>query len=153
MLRRTPLKSSRRPLRKKSRNPKHKAWKLFSEYIRQRDADEKGVVFCISCETPFFWRYVDAGHFIPASLSLALRFDERNVNGQCKGCNKWANGSIHKYTIGLRKKYGPEIVEQLEEARKLGMGLKLYASDYQELIEKYSAKLASMDAARAGVLK
>ena len=45
---------------------KAKLDKLFSEYIRKRDSDHRGVCKCISCgkEAPAFGGSIHAGHFM-----------------------------------------------------------------------------------------
>lgn len=131
MLRRTPLRKKRKG------TSKHKAWDAFSKFVRQRDADHNGLVVCISCGSVYPWQYVDAGHFVAASVSLALRFNEKNVNGQCKPCNQWDHKSIHGYTLGMIKKYGPEILEELNTIRREGQGFRISEPDYRDLLEKY----------------
>lgn len=130
-----------KPLRRRRKETcKHRAWDAFSKYIRLRDADENGMVKCISCDDVKHWKEMQAGHFVAASVSLALRFDERNVNTQCPKCNCWDDRSIHRYTIAMRKKYGPDIVEELDEIRRNGQGFKIYETGYRELLEKYQQK-------------
>jgi len=79
---------------------------------------------------------MNAGHFIPKSVSLVLRWNEQNVNGQCVRCNLAEQGNQLAYSRGLAKKYGPEVVEKLEMTRhgvmKLDRGL------LEILIKKYS---------------
>lgn len=109
-------------------------WKVFSEYIRQRDDGT-----CISCGKKDFWRKMDAGHYIPRTAGLSLYFDERNVNCQCTYCNRWMHGNLAKYAIALRKKYGETILEELDEKRK---EFKRYNMiEYQQMIEKYKIKV------------
>jgi 5-methylcytosine-specific restriction endonuclease McrA len=78
---------------------------------------------------------MNAGHFIPKSVSLVLRWNEQNVNGQCVRCNLAEQGNQLAYSRGLAKKYGPEVVEKLEMTRhgvmKLDRGL------LEILIKKY----------------
>jgi hypothetical protein len=132
----------RSPLRKKSRGTfKHRAWEVFSKYIRQRNADESGMVSCISCGTVKHWKEIDAGHYIAKSLSLALRFDERNVHPQCVACNKWRHGNPSQYALALIRRYGENILEELDRDRRSGEGFKIYESGYRELFEKYKAKI------------
>lgn len=137
----------RKGLRPKGRgNPKHKAWKVFSEYIRRRDADENGMVKCISCATVDHWKNMDAGHFIPKSVSSALRFHELNVHGQCPSCNQWKSGNLTDYALSLQRHYGPDILEKLDEIRRYGEGSRITKSDYLDLIDKYTEKLKKLEA-------
>jgi hypothetical protein len=120
---------------------KHKAWDAFSKFIRQREANEDGFVACFTCGNNGHWKDMDAGHYIPKSVSLALRFDERNVQVQCVGCNQWRHGNLTQYALALKRKYGENILEELDRDRRLGEGFKIYESGYVELFEKYAAKL------------
>jgi len=109
--------------------------KWFSKFIRARDADNNGVIRCISCGQPVHWKKADAGHFIKRQ-HMSLRFNEKNVNGQCRGCNWLKQGNDINYAIGLEKKYGPGIIEELELAKRntLHLGqfeLKLIAEHYR----------------------
>jgi len=93
-----------------------KADKIFSLYIRQRDADENGYIRCISCGAVRRWRKADTGHYLKRQ-HMATRFDEVNSNCQCKPCNSFEQGNNVNYRIGLIKKYGLEVVEKLESKR------------------------------------
>lgn len=113
---------------------KKRFWIIFSKYIRQRDG---GV--CISCGKQSNWKNMDAGHYIPKTTGLALYFDERNVNCQCTYCNRWMHGNLSKYAIVLRKKYGENILEELDKKRKEIR--KISSIEYQKFIEEYKNKL------------
>lgn len=90
-----------------------KADDQFSLFIRQRDADENGIIRCISCGKPRHWKKADCGHYLKRQ-HMATRFDEVNCNSQCKPCNSFEQGNNVNYRIGLIKKYGLEVVELLE---------------------------------------
>lgn len=116
---------------------KKKLWSIFSQYIRQRD---KGI--CISCGKEFFWRRMDAGHYIPKSLGLSLYFDERNVNCQCTYCNRWMHGNLSQYALALIRKYGETILADLEVERK--KIVKISDEEYLTKIELYKQKLVDL---------
>ena len=108
----------------------------FSKFIRIRDADSQGIVYCISCGNPVLWKKADAGHFIKRQHK-ARRFDEKNVNGQCRHCNYYEQGNDINYAKGLDKKYGTGIIEELELAKSntLPLGkfeLKIIADYYHQ---------------------
>lgn len=108
--------------------------KLFSRYVRLRDSSWQGDGWygkCITCSRSgkVAWieddvvqeskaprrsykqrlrmvRGWDAGHYISRG-TLSLRFDDENVNLQCKfHCNKMKSGNIEKYKVALDDKYG-----------------------------------------------
>ena len=97
---------------------KGKAWAMFSKYIRTRD---KGV--CITCgrptKNPLSQGY-HAGHFIPMGVcgsNNKLGWDEKNVFGQCMGCNKWKGGWGERFAEVLIKRFGKKYVEDLRARR------------------------------------
>ena len=109
-------------------------WRLFSKYTRQRD---NGV--CISCGKVGNWKDMDAGHYIPKTAGLALYFHEKNVNCQCTYCNRWMHGNLSAYAIALQRKYGKDILEELDSERnKIS---KITIPEYQKLIDHYKDKL------------
>lgn len=62
---------------------KKRLWVIFSQYIRQRDADENGYAPCISCGKVEHYKLQDAGHYHPKSLGLSVYFLEKGVHNQC----------------------------------------------------------------------
>lgn len=132
----------RKPLRKKRIGTyKHKAWDMFSKYIRLKEVDQNEMVSCYTCGTKKHWKEVHAGHYIAKSLSLALRFDERNVHPQCVACNQWRHGNLAQYALALKREYGEGILEELDRDRRMGEGFKIYESGYREIYEKYKEKV------------
>lgn len=108
---------------------KKKAQKIFNKWIRERDKD----LPCISCQKTAD-KY-EAGHYIAQGSSGYLRYNEDNVHGQCKACNRWNHGNLIEYRINLIKKVGLKTVEWLEEHRKDTK--KWTREELEEIIEKY----------------
>ena len=83
-----------RPPKPRYRGLKGVYWYLLSQYTRKRDFKEFGT--CISCNKSVdSWRDFDAGHYAPAgNCGFALLFFKLNINGECKGCNAFAELSI-----------------------------------------------------------
>jgi hypothetical protein len=90
--------------------------RLFSEYVRLRDADQYGMIRCISCGKRVKWQYADAGHFV-SRKHMSLRFDNNNVNSQCVDCNRFKSGNLKKYKRGLIIKHGCFIIDYLENKK------------------------------------
>lgn len=61
---------------------KEKLDKVFSYYIRLRDADENGYCKCCTCGKKFHWKKIQNGHWISRG-KLSTRFHEQNCNSQC----------------------------------------------------------------------
>ena len=118
---------------------KKKLWRLFSEYIRKRDADEDGMVKCFTCVRQMHWKEAQAGHYTPQSIALSLVFHEKNVHAQCAPCNLYKRGNQTVYAIELQKRYGPTILEDLQNERV--ENFRYTRVDYMELIEKYQGLL------------
>ena len=93
------------------------AWEAFSTYIRFRDCllttgkPEKGK-FC-TCGKEIEFEYLQAGHWLPRRHNSVL-FDERNCHAQCFSCNIGKKGNPVKYFHFMEKKYGREVMEELE---------------------------------------
>jgi len=118
---------------------KKKLWKIFSEYIRRRDADENGMVKCFTCPKIMHWKESQAGHYIPQSIALSLVFHEKNVHAQCAGDNLYKRGNLTVYAIELQKRYGPGILEELQSMRQ--ENFRYTRVDYDEMISVYKEKL------------
>jgi len=74
---------------------------------RERDKDKP----CISCGK---FIKLEAGHFISVLKSKKLRYDLRNIHGQCGFCNRFFYGNYKAFRIGLIERYWIEFVEELE---------------------------------------
>lgn len=108
---------------------KRKAQTVFNTWIRKRDKD----LPCISCKKA---RVSHAGHYIAQGSSSLLRFNEKNVNGQCVGCNTFKHGNLLEYRMGLVERYGLNVVKELESKRHEIKKWKRW--ELEEIIEKYS---------------
>jgi hypothetical protein len=111
----------------------------FSKFIRIRDADEDGIIHCISCPKEVHWTKADCGHFVKRQHK-ALRYSEINCNGQCKECNWLKQGNDIEYAKGLDVKYGTGTAESLLALARntfhLGkFELKVIADHYKEKFE------------------
>jgi len=86
--------------------------KVFSEWMRRKDADENGMVKCVTCDAWEHWKDMDAGHFIPRG-HLMTRWYDFNVYPQCIYCNRILDGNLEAYEEFLAEKYGPDILDEL----------------------------------------
>ena len=99
---------------------------VFNRYIRLRDAVRglEGLCGkCISCGatwllmSPDDWKKYQAGHYWREDKYESVRFDERNVNGQCFRCNRYMSGNLAEYAEGLKKKIGARAFNALNIKR------------------------------------
>ena len=88
--------------------------KVFSEYIRLRDSKAYGYNYfrCISCGQIKPFEQMDAGHFV-SRIHKATRWDEENVNGECRACNRMSADHIIWYQRNLEAKIGRDRVDML----------------------------------------
>ena len=115
------------------------AQQVFNAYVRARDEGKECIDGCgtilLSCKVGGGF---DAGHYRSVGSAVHLRFDERNVHGQAKQCNRWGSGKAVDYRIGLIKRIGLKDVESLESCQEVK---KYTIDDLKEIIKTYRQKL------------
>ena len=125
--------------KKQQSGKKHTLDTVFSRYIRLRDADENGYCTCITCQKTLPWSDVDAGHFV-SRARLSTRYNEKNVNAQCRHCNRFCAGMQYEHGKAIDKKHGAGTADSLVAlSSKLS---KLTQTDYDALISLYRSKVA-----------
>lgn len=133
---------------------KDKLDKKFGLYVRLRDSNLKGMGKCITCPRVLHYTEVDPGHF-QSRRWLNTRWDEQNVNFQCKSCNGFHNGEQAKYARELELKYGDGTAIYLEDLAHdpepaFPQKNKAYREWLQEQIDYYTEQvheqLRSLDA-------
>lgn len=123
------------------RGLKARCWKLFSEYIRRKDADAGGTNYCFTCGQPKFWKELQAGHFIGGRTNAVL-FNEEIVKPQCLMCNVFLRGNYGRYTLKMIDLHGRE---RVEEFMALKHQVKKYTrADVEGLIARYESKLDAL---------
>lgn len=128
--------------KKKLSTLKAKRWKLTSEYIRRKFADDNGYASCCTCGVTKHWREFDCGHFIPKNKGNAIYFEEENLAVQCQYCNRFLHGNLIEYTRYIIDLYGIEKVDELRALSKTT--LKFTVADHEEAIEELKEKLEEM---------
>jgi len=83
------------------------------EFIRLRDKGKP----CISCGISYLPDF-HAGHLYKAELYSNLKFDEKNINGQCQSCNLRKEGNESGYRTGVIQRLGIEHLNYLDEKAK-----------------------------------
>jgi len=130
------LSSSKRELPKL----KKKLTKIFNEFIRVRDKKLQGGK-CISCNNAGN----QAGHYFSTSQcpQPSMIFNERNVSLQCAHCNCWLHGNLHDYRLALNKKWGYDVVAELDAQRSFKSN-PWTRFEYEVMIKEYTKKLAEV---------
>jgi hypothetical protein len=120
--------------------------RVFSQYIRLKYADNKGIVDCYTCGDKKHWTIMQAGHYMKRG-HLYLRWDERNVKPQCQTCNEMKYGNIEQYSkrLELECRGLPDILR--EEARIVHRPtreeIRAVISEYTPKVKVLKAKLNS----------
>ncbi len=114
------------------------AVRLFSVYIRSRDADHRGFVKCYTCDKVDHWDHMHCGHFVKRG-NMCTRFMEANNNPQCPRCNVELYGNIEVYAERLDKEHGEGMADYLAYFGR--QTCKWARSDYYELIQIMEKKL------------
>lgn len=115
--------------------------KIFSLYIRLRDAMPNGMVKCISCGKIVPFTQVDCGHFY-SRIHTATRWDEDNCNAECRYCNRMSAEHLIGYRANLVKKIGQQRVDFLEV--KAHQTVKRDDFVMQLLIKEYKKKVEAL---------
>ena len=121
---------------------KKKLWEVFSLYTRLRYADWKDFDTCVTCGAYRHYKEMDAGHYIPKTAGLSIYFEEKNVHPQCDSCNRKRHGNLTNYALFLRKKYGEQILEELDWKRNHPVSITTL--EYIRLIDLYKQKLVDL---------
>ena len=114
--------------------------KVFSKYIRLRDAMPSGLFRCISCGKIKPIGQADCGHF-HSRTHMSTRFDEDNCHAECRYCNRFSADHLIGYRENLIRKIGEQRFLLLEvkahETRKWShFELEQLVKYYKALVEK-----------------
>lgn len=114
---------------------KKKAWQAFSAYIRQKYANQDGLVECVTCGDSGHWKNFQCGHFIDGRNNAVL-YNERLTRVQCVTCNVFKKGNKVAYTLYMLKTGHTQ--EWIENAEKLKhKQVRMTAADHREIYELY----------------
>ena len=130
-------------VKKKRSTIKKRLWKVISEYIRRKHADDNGYVSCVTCGITKHWKEMQAGHFIPQAQGDACRYIEENIHPQDYRCNINLGGNGPEYNAYMLEMYGQEKIDELRRLSKTTV--KLSISDLEELEAEYNALLNNLD--------
>ena len=118
---------------------KKKLWKLVSQYVRSKDADENGRVACFTCGESSQWKEMHCGHFHHNKQDYNLD----NLRCQCIKCNYFKSGAYGIFATKLATEIG------LERLNKLLLDCNTKGNNYtiselEELVKKYKLLLSNL---------
>lgn len=111
--------------------------RVFSEYIRRRDADEGGTVSCVTCGRLMFWRDSQCGHYIKRQ-HRSVRWDERNAGAQCPADNLYKSGAMDEFAGYIIKRYGVDTHDDLLKLKH--QPTKHSRADLEKMIQEFSQR-------------
>lgn len=112
--------------------------RVFSLYIRQRDADKDGFVVCPCCGTRIEWKSSQNMHYV-GRANMNTRYDEDNCWAGCMSCNVFKNGNYPAYTNFLLNRFGEKWLKDL--IRKGTKSRKFTSQELKDLIQYYKKAL------------
>ena len=124
--------------------------RVFSEYIRLYYANKDGVCRCITCKRPFFWKQIDAGHFIQRDRK-ATRYDEKNVHPQCSSCNRFKSGEQYAHGKEIDILHGKGTAERLRVISQM-RGAKLPRSWLEYHLKIYRQKVKKLKEEKGNII-
>lgn len=119
--------------------------KLFSEIVRRSDSHNgfsfDGWINCPICDKNVFWKDADAAHVFDRD-NMATRYDELNVWGACRECNRVDPDHREKFKAAIKAIIGDMEFECLEERSH---SLQKYTrSDLIDLISAWKLELKEL---------
>lgn len=87
--------------------------KVFSAYIRLRDAMPNGCFRCISCGQIKRFEQGDCGHY-HSRVHMSTRWEPDNCHMECRSCNRVSADHLIGYRRGLVEKVGLDRMARLE---------------------------------------
>jgi hypothetical protein len=124
---------------------KAKLDKIFSQFIRLRAVNDEGYGECFTCGRLRFYKNADAGHFM-VRQKMPTRFDELNVQFQCKVCNGFEGGAQYEFAKRLDEIYGEGTAEAI--LLKSNQTKKWTVEELEEKCRYYRRKVNEIKAQR-----
>ena len=94
--------------------------KWFSLFIRARDSDDSGYIFCCTCGRIKKWKAIggaECGHY--SKRNKAHRYTETNCHAQCNYCNDRMKGEADKHAEHIDKLHGKGKAQELRESENI----------------------------------
>ena len=115
--------------------------RIFSEYIRERDTDNRGYGKCCTSGKTIHKSKGHAGHFISRRF-MCTRWDAENVHLQSAYDNTFLAGRQYEYALFLNNKYHTDKASEL--LLKSRETCKFSTDELQEMIEHYKSLLEKL---------
>lgn len=118
--------------------------KVFSKYVRLKNANKNGLIVCYTCGIIRHWKdSMDCGHWIPRNHTCT-RWELDNVRPQCRGCNRFGGGKYDEFAVKLGKE-GIKITELVKKKHSIckidNTWIKEKIAFYTEKVKEYEQQL------------
>lgn len=109
---------------------------VFSQYIRLKAADKRGMCTCVTCGKVGHWKNggMQAGHFM-SRKHYSTRWNEDNVAVQCVSCNLFKSGEQYKFSLYLGENLSTQLYEKSQQI------VKFTSVEIQEMIDHYTLEV------------
>lgn len=120
---------------------KNRLDRIFSVFIRIRDADNNG--YC-RCHKLWEDRALERGRLrtFRQPVTYGYQIQREKLQRSSRSCNRFDEGNNIGYAKGLINKYGIKVINELE-VKKHSIS-KLSAFDYQLMIEDYKKRIKDL---------
>lgn len=123
------------------------AWKQFSLWYRQSEADGNGNVTCYTCGASHHWKEIHAGHAIPGRHNAVL-FDQDIIRPQCYACNVGKRGNYQVFVPKLIWEHGESFGDAMAwwdgKLAASRLTVKFTRQDLLDKIEDYRGRLETL---------
>jgi hypothetical protein len=110
---------------------------IFSQYIRNKYANKKGMVKCFTCDREYPVKNIQNGHFM-SRKHYSTRWHEDNCRPQCYSCNVMQGGQQYIFAMKLGKELSDEMYQLSREI------VKFSNYELEEMIEYYQKELKKL---------
>lgn len=110
---------------------------IFSQYIRNKYANKRGMVKCFTCDREYPIKNIQNGHFM-SRKHYSTRWHEDNCRPQCYGCNVMQGGQQYIFAMKLGKELSDEMYQLSREI------VKFSNYDLEQMIEYYQKELKKL---------
>jgi len=114
---------------------------IVSKYIRLRDMDNDGKIFCFCCDKELTYKSAQCMHFIDR-VNMATRFLISNLKSGCYECNCEKDGNLKVYAERLELET-PGIVDFLNEQSRIVASIS--PADLKEILIEFQYKFKMVE--------
>jgi len=124
----------------KWKNRKELADRVFSQYIRLKNADTRWFCICVTCGKKIHWTSIQNWHYV-SRWNMKYRYSTVNCHPQCYACNIILSGNYRNYKKYMDKLVWPELEDIMRNDKEI---VKLNQSWYEQNILYWYKEIKDM---------